>query len=59
MEKLYEKIKHFTFLDALKFENNDRQFVALNKLYDNYENKNKFEFLALIICNSLICYQLS
>lgn len=59
MDKLYEKIKHFTFLDALKFENNDRQFIALKKLYENYGNSNKYKFLALIICNSLICYQLS
>lgn len=59
MEQLYEKIKHFNLEDALKFENNDRQFIALKKLYENYWNNKHLEYLALIICNSLICYQLS
>jgi hypothetical protein len=36
MEKLYEKIKHFTFEDAIKFENNDRQFIALKNLFNSY-----------------------
>jgi N-glycosylase/DNA lyase len=32
MEKLYEKLKNYTLKDALKFEKNDRQFKALQKL---------------------------
>jgi N-glycosylase/DNA lyase len=59
MEKLYEKLKKYTLEDALKFEKKDRQFIALQKLYDKFGHKNKVEYLALIISNSLICYQLS
>jgi N-glycosylase/DNA lyase len=57
MEKLYEKLKNYTLEDALKFEESDRQFKALKRLEKHFVNKE--EFLALIISNALICYQLS
>ncbi|MFK7779901.1 MAG: N-glycosylase/DNA lyase [Candidatus Gracilibacteria bacterium] len=59
MEKLLKELKKYTLEDALEFENKDRQFIALQKLYENFQNKNYTIYLALIICNSLICYQLS
>jgi DNA-(apurinic or apyrimidinic site) lyase len=57
MKKLYEKLKNYTLKDALEFEKNDRQFKALEKLEKHFNNKEIF--LALIISNALICYQLS
>ena len=57
MQKLYNKLKHFSIDDAIKIEESDRQFIALKKLYKNIENKNIY--LWLIIANSIICYQLS
>lgn len=57
MEKLYQKLKHFTIEDAYKFENEDRQFIALKKLEKTFNDKNVY--LWLIVANSIICYQLS
>ena len=59
MDKLYEELKKFTFDDVLIFEENDRQFIALQKLFKNFWKDNIAQYLLLIICNSLICYQLS
>lgn len=39
MQKLYNKLKHFSIDDAIKIEESDRQFIALKKLYENIENK--------------------
>lgn len=57
MQKLYDKIKHFTIEDAIKTEESDRQYIALKNLYENILDKDLY--LPLIISNSIICYQLS
>jgi DNA-(apurinic or apyrimidinic site) lyase len=57
MKILYEKLKHYTLKDALKIEESDRQFKALERLEKYFNDKESF--LALIISNALICYQLS
>jgi len=57
MQKLYNKLKHFKLQDAIKIEESDRQYIALKNLYENINNKENY--LALIIANSIICYQLS
>lgn len=57
MEKLYEKLKDYKIEDAIKCEESDRQFIAIKKLWEKYQDKEVF--LALIIWNSLVCYQLS
>ena len=57
MQKLYDKLKKYNIKDSILFEEKDRQFIALKNLEKNMENKNSY--LALIISNSLICYQLS
>jgi len=57
MKKLFEKLKKYSISDAIKIEESDRQFIALNNLYQNIQNKDFY--LPLIISNSLICYQLS
>lgn len=58
MQELYNKLKKYNLVDAIKIEELDRQFLALRDLYENkivsHEN-----YLFLIISNSLICYQLS
>lgn len=54
---LIKKIQKYSFEDILKFEENDRQFIALKRLYSNI--KNKAYFLPLILVNSIIAYQLS
>ena len=62
---LYEKLKHLTLKDAIKFEENDRQFLALNSLWKNilkkeWEKEEKiFFYLSIVLVNSLVCYQLS
>lgn len=57
MNELYKKLKNNTLIDVLKIEESDRQFIALKNLEKNIENKDIY--LALIIANSIICYQLS
>ncbi len=57
MEKLFEKLKNITIKQAQKIEESDLQFFALKKLYENIKNNNFY--LALIISNAIICYQLS
>lgn len=58
MIELYEKIKNYDLEDVLKIEElQDRQFIALKNLSKNIDNPDLY--LALIISNSLICYQLS
>jgi N-glycosylase/DNA lyase len=58
MDKLYNKLKKYTLEDAIKIEEQDRQFLALKNLYKN-KKINNFNYLFLIIANALICYQLS
>lgn len=63
--ELYKKLKNFTINDAIKYEENDRQFIALKNLWENIEkiqwekNKKIFFYLSLVLANSLVCYQLS
>lgn len=57
MKELYKKIWHYTIEDAYNFERQDRQFLALEKLEKTFKDKNSF--LALVVANSIICYQLS
>ncbi len=57
MQELYNKLKKYSLDDTIKIEESDRQFKALTKLYKNIKNKDLY--LALIISNSIICYQLS
>lgn len=63
--ELYEKLKNYKFEDAIKFEEKDRQFIALKSLWENIlkekweENKKIFFYLSLILANSIVCYQLS
>jgi N-glycosylase/DNA lyase len=58
MENLYNKLKKYTIKNAIYFENIDRQFLALKRLYENKKMDNK-NYLFLVIVNSLVCYQLS
>ncbi|MDD3793803.1 MAG: N-glycosylase/DNA lyase [Candidatus Gracilibacteria bacterium] len=57
MQELYNKLKDFDLNYAIKLEETDRQFIALKSLIE--KNENKREVLALVIANSIICYQLS
>jgi N-glycosylase/DNA lyase len=58
MEDLFTKLEKYTIKDAIYFEEKDRQFLALKKLYEN-KKMNDANYLFIIIINSLICYQLS
>lgn len=61
----FEKLKKYNLDDAIKFEENDRQFLALKNLWENIEkqdgkNEEKIYFyLSLVLWNSIVCYQLS
>lgn len=57
MKEIYSKLSKYSIKDALNFESNDRQFIALKKLEKNISDKDLY--LLLTILNSLICYQLS
>jgi len=57
VQKLLEKIKNISIIDAIKIEESDLQFFALKKLFKNIKNKDTY--LALILTNSIVCYQLS
>jgi len=57
MKELYNKLKKYSINDAVKIEESDRQYKALKNLYEDVDEKNIY--LALIVSNSLICYQLS
>ena len=58
MGKLYNKLKKYSIEDAIKFEEQDRQFLALKKLYQNWKIQDEL-YLLLIIVNALISFQLS
>jgi len=57
MQELYNKLQWFDLNYAIKLEETDRQFIALKSLIE--KNQNKEEVLALVVANSIICYQLS
>lgn len=57
MQKLLQKIKNVSINDIIKIEELDLQFFALKELFKNIQNKDIY--LALIISNAIICYQLS
>jgi len=65
MQELYKKLEKYDLKDAIKFEENDRQFIALRKLKPspNLSQRERniwiANYLFLIIANALICYQLS
>jgi N-glycosylase/DNA lyase len=52
MNKLYEKLKDFD----IRFEEQDKQFLDIQKLEKVITDKEVF--LALLIANSIVCYQL-
>lgn len=56
MDELYDKII-FYIADIENFERWDSQFQSLKRLWENFYDKEVF--LALIIVNSIACYQLS
>jgi len=58
LDKLYNKLKKYSIEDAIKFEEKDRQFLALKNLYKNKNFSNEL-YLFLIIINALISFQLS
>lgn len=57
MKLLYQRLKDYNFKDAIEIEENDRQFLALKKLWEYIADKEIY--LLLVVANSLICYQLS
>lgn len=57
MRDIHNKLKKYNLKDAIKLEEQDRQFISLKNLEQNIDNKELY--LALIISNSIICYQLS
>lgn len=65
MQALYNKLKYYTIQDAIAFEEADRQFIALKNLWDHPQSlltkkgSRANLYLALIVANALICYQLS
>lgn len=58
MKTFYDKLKKYSLDDAMGFEQSDRQFLALQKLYKNklFSDEN---YLFFSIANALVCYQLS
>ncbi len=59
MDNIYIKLKDYNIQSALDYENSDRQYLALKKLWNNLKLKDENIYLSFIITNSLICYQLS
>lgn len=68
--ELFKKLEKYTLEDAINFEQNDRQFLALKKLWENIlkysesnlewqKDKKIYFYLSLILWNSIVCYQLS
>jgi len=58
MEELYNKLKNHTLNEAIKIEENDRQYIALKNMWENFKWDRDI-YLSLILANSIICYQLS
>jgi len=57
MEELIKILKQFSLEDAYKIEENDRQFLAISKMFQNIKSIDYF--FPIIIVNSLVWYQLS
>lgn len=57
MQELYTKLQDFDLDYAIKLEETDRQFIALKELVNKQSEKKVA--LALVVANSIICYQLS
>ncbi|MDD3302061.1 MAG: N-glycosylase/DNA lyase [Candidatus Gracilibacteria bacterium] len=57
MTSLYNKLNKYKLSDVIDFEKKDLQFVALNNLFKNLNDKDIF--FGLILLNSIVCYQLS
>ncbi len=55
---LYEKLKSYSFKDAISTEQKDEQFIALKDLYLS-KIINDEKYLFIIIANAIVCYQLS
>jgi len=55
---LYQKLKNYTLEDAIKIEQQDRQFLALKKLYENKTFSDEI-YILLVVINALISFQLS
>lgn len=71
MDELLEKIKNISTKDAIKIEQSDKQYISLKNLFEKLNSplnptyqggyhlwQGNF-YLALILANSIICYQLS
>jgi hypothetical protein len=37
--ELFDRLSHLSLKDAIEFENNDRQFIALKNLWENIEKR--------------------
>ena len=57
MQELYNRLHKFDLDYAIKLEETDRQFIALKELINKQSEKKVA--LALVVANSIICYQLS
>lgn len=57
MKLLLDKIWHYSLDDVIKIEEKDLQFKSLQKLNSFYSDKGVY--FALILSNSIVCYQLS
>jgi len=55
---LYKLLKNYTLQDAIKIEQQDRQFLALKKLYENKKFSDEI-YILLVVINALISFQLS
>ena len=56
VDELYQKLSGLTVEDAVRVEEQDRQFKALQRLYEKIKNPELF--LKLTVINALLSYQL-
>ncbi len=56
VEELYRKLSGLTVEDAIRVEEQDRQFKALQRLYEKIKNPELF--LKITVINALLSYQL-
>ncbi|MDP2396128.1 MAG: hypothetical protein Q8S84_09520 [bacterium] len=40
MQELYNKLKKYSITDAIKIEESDRQYIALEKMWENLSSPN-------------------
>lgn len=57
MKKLLDKIWYYSLDDVINIEQSDLQYKSLQKLNSFYSDK--AIYFALVLCNSIVCYQLS